>query len=378
MKKIELITSLITDKYEKDFATFIKLVNTLNKNEKGILAREVIKTNNSEYIYEFAKDVKDAPVSELATALIATGKKIFEFARDVKNAPIDILANAVILSGKKENIYLFARDVKDAPIDKLAEAMIKTNDSEYIYYFARDVKNAPIGKLEDAFIKICYYNCYVVNFATETKGANTIKLANCLISNKGGFGFSQWGSSVIKFARDVKDAPIDKLEDAVINAKFTDYKSDKLGIIYTFAMQVKYANIEKLATALMECSDYYEYNYFVYLFARDVKNAPIDRLANALIDKISKYDDASYIYEFARDVKNAPIDRLYNKVKSLGNERYIRMFEENILNKYSKEREKLKKLKEYIENGQIDMVNATLNEVEHDNVLKRIFNKFSK
>jgi uncharacterized protein (UPF0128 family) len=56
------------------------------------------------------------------------------------------LANTIITLGEAEYIYYFARSVKNAPLDKLATAIIKTGEIAYIDLFMH-IEGAPLEYL---------------------------------------------------------------------------------------------------------------------------------------------------------------------------------------------------------------------------------------
>ena len=163
--------SLIKD--DQEFINYIGLENLENK---------VIKTENADCIYNFAKDIKGANIEKLENAIIATQNVgyIYDFARDVEGANIEKLENAIIETKDAEYIYNFAKNVKGANIEKLENAIIETNDAMYIYQFARDVKGANIEKLENAIIetKNAEYIYLFAKAAKAVKGVNLYKFLN--------------------------------------------------------------------------------------------------------------------------------------------------------------------------------------------------------
>jgi len=130
-------------------------LNIAKEEDISKLANEICKTNNAEYIYNFAKKIKGAPIEILAEAICNTynTKYIYYFAKYIIGAPIEILENAICNINDAKYIYYFALNVEGASILKLADAICKTNEASYIYYFARDVEAAPIDELINAIIK---------------------------------------------------------------------------------------------------------------------------------------------------------------------------------------------------------------------------------
>lgn len=104
----------------------------------------VCESKDSFSIYDFAKNVKNAPIESLASSLVSCQDKqildhIVLFAKDFPNAPIDILADAVIQSKSACHILRFASHIKEAPIKDLAKAIIDTKDNAYINKFVSDI-----------------------------------------------------------------------------------------------------------------------------------------------------------------------------------------------------------------------------------------------
>lgn len=106
---------------------------------------KVIQTNDAEYIYKFACQVKvkGADLDKLTKAIIHThnAEYIFYFARDVEGADLDALTDAIIKTGSAYYIYNIAR-INAKKVDTLTNEICKSNNAECIFYFACDVKGA--------------------------------------------------------------------------------------------------------------------------------------------------------------------------------------------------------------------------------------------
>ena len=122
----------------------------------------------AEYMYNFAENIEGAHIDKLEDAIIAicvskiamgVNEYVYKFARNIKEGKnIDKLEDAIIATGDAEYIYYFARDVKDANIKKLEDAIMETKNAKYICCFIqvmygssiiidRDVRS--IGTVED-------------------------------------------------------------------------------------------------------------------------------------------------------------------------------------------------------------------------------------
>lgn len=99
---------------------------------------------------------------------------IYNFAKNVKNAPIERLTDIIIDSNNACYIYLFTRDVGQKPIPKLASAIMKIHDIDHIYYFIRDVKNAPVEQMIDEVIRT--YNLERIWWLSKRMGLSLSKL----------------------------------------------------------------------------------------------------------------------------------------------------------------------------------------------------------
>ena len=110
-----------------DTGIIINKLISLNIINLDDLVEEIIKTNNSEYIYELAYRVKGAPIDKLTDAIIKTGdaKYIFEFAFLIKNADIDKLQEYI--SKSEKYLKLIEEENYKTLID-----LVKSNNYEQI------------------------------------------------------------------------------------------------------------------------------------------------------------------------------------------------------------------------------------------------------
>ncbi len=149
-----------------DWKKIVKVAEFMKWSPIEEICNEIAKTNNPEIIYEFTscipKDISGVPINKMANTICEIGcfDYIYLFARDVKDAPIDKLQIFLCKQREKNDllakyIYLFASNIKGANIYMLTEAICNVGNPEYIYYFASDIKGAPIELLIDA---ICASN----------------------------------------------------------------------------------------------------------------------------------------------------------------------------------------------------------------------------
>lgn len=270
----------------------IRIINE-NKNDAGT------RSDILEEICKFANNINKANIEKLEDAIIKLGyaEDIYTFAKVVKKASIIKLTDTIIRTGDAVWIYRFASDIKGVNIEKLANAIIKTKSSRYIYYFARDIKNAPIHVLEDGILQTISSDTKdtdksnniirICDFANNIENANIDKIIDGVIK-------SNDINSIITFAKNAKNVNIEKLEDAVI-------QMGSALDIYTFARNVKGIRTNLLADTLIEKGN----NHVIWLFARDIKSAPVDKLADFII----KTKDPDYIYKFIT-IEGSPLDKL--------------------------------------------------------------------
>lgn len=271
------------------------LIRVINENKND----SVIRNDILEEICKFANNIKKTNVEKLEDAIIKLGyaEDIYDFAKVVKKSSIAKLTDAIIRTGDAAWIYRFASDIKGVNIEKLANAIIKTKSSRYIYYFARDIKHAPIHVLEDGILQTISSDTKdtdksnniirICDFANNIEKANIDKITDGVIK-------SNDISLIISFAKGVKNVNVEKLEDKVI----------EIGTpleIFTFTRNVKGTSIDKLTEVIIEKGN----NHVIWLFARDIPNAQVDKLADVIIQT----KDPDYIYKFIT-IEGAPLDKL--------------------------------------------------------------------
>lgn len=182
----------------------------IKRTNKQKLQDAILKTDDIEYIYMFARDIKGADVKLCQArfieilktdASVFTGKNPFEaaykFLRDVPNADaeeiIDFLSDTEYFNNFHHNgeyIYLTAlhyvqnlrnKDLKEKYVNTLCSAEAKSNHPEFIYLFALNIKGANIEELEDSLIATGMLGRkYLLLFAKNVKGANVDKLQKAM------------------------------------------------------------------------------------------------------------------------------------------------------------------------------------------------------
>ena len=125
-----------------------KLLNLLIESkivDLELATKEVIKSNDAEAIYYFARYIKNADKKVLAEKIISTNNAFYicEFAF-LEGVLPDILIDKIISLKDGKYIYYLAKNLKSAPIEKLSLAMLNTTNPEFIYFFLLYVPNVPI------------------------------------------------------------------------------------------------------------------------------------------------------------------------------------------------------------------------------------------
>lgn len=235
-------------------------VEGISKKDIDRLTDYIIDYGNIKYIYDFAKNVKNAPTHRLADVMINKGsvEYIYEFAKNVEGAPIDRLSDAIIKSKETEYIYKFATEIKGTPVNLLIDTLIELKDSWYLCHFAKDTG--------DKMIKRKIYNTVLY----EIKNAKDIYVC----------------------AKFMNDIDVSEIERALIATDSSEY-------IYKFACDIDGAHIDVLADTIIKLGE----SEYIYHFARSVKNAPLDKLATAII----KTGEITYIDLFMH-IEGAPLE----------------------------------------------------------------------
>lgn len=201
----------------------------LNELTKGIIA-----TKKNNYICKFAVDIDKADIQKLGMAIIASHnayyimlflRKVKLIAKDMKFKLIQEIINL------KEAIYIYecAVEIAEAPIEDLANALMETTDPREIFYFLRDFKD----RLKDTTV------IKLVKRIVELKDPQWIYLASTLeLAFNEDFGVKDlamglveadqksvlYPLNIVLFARDYanKGAPVSELVLALVNVQNYD------------------------------------------------------------------------------------------------------------------------------------------------------------
>lgn len=138
-----------------------KLLNLLIESkivDLELATKEVIKSNDAEAIYYFARYIKNADKKVLAEKIISTNNAFYicEFAF-LEGVLPDILIDKIISLKDGKYIYYLAKNLKSAPIEKLSLAMLNTTNPEFIYFFLLYVPNVPIKMFINHLMKLGSY-----------------------------------------------------------------------------------------------------------------------------------------------------------------------------------------------------------------------------
>lgn len=315
--KKELAEALIKT---EDLDTMCKFVKDVEGAPINKLAKVIIASKNALYILKFAKRIDALPIKKkeqleliekLINAMVATNNAqfMYYFALNVKNAPIEKLTDAIVAIKDAYFICEFVKYILNAKYDdfdiyksyyfmllkKLAKGVVATGNAEYIYYFARDWKCYPyhvpyppeivlLGNKEEALMK---------------------ELAEGIIAT----GNAKY---IFYFYRDASAfAPKKELIEGVIatgDAEYIYEISRYLSLNFSFCNQDILVDYiwEKLTKGIIATGN----AYYIYLFARDVKRAPKGELAKAIIAT----GDVKYIYSFVRDVPGIDVVEYFNQI----------------------------------------------------------------
>ena len=138
-----------------------KLLNLLIESkiiDLELATKEVIKSNDAEAIYYFARYINGADKDSLEEKIISTNNAFYicEFAF-LEGVLPDILIDKIISLKDGKYIYYLAKNLKSAPIEKLSLAMLNTTNPEFIYFFLMYVPNVPIKMFINHLMKLGSY-----------------------------------------------------------------------------------------------------------------------------------------------------------------------------------------------------------------------------
>ena len=165
-KYVDLVISF------NDANTLCEMVDLVSEKEAPKLYSAILRSNDYEFIYNFAVSHPNINTQEFTTKIIASNDLdiMYRFAKDVPNGPVDLVADKVIELGQALDIYRFARYVPNAPVNKLANRIVELGDANVAFAFSFNVPNVPIAKLAKVVIDSddleLMYN-YVLNIPND-------------------------------------------------------------------------------------------------------------------------------------------------------------------------------------------------------------------
>lgn len=221
-------------KYSKDDKEELKKISNKKKylllkrkqvnKEIKKLGKAVAKTHDGEWIYNFAKEIPNAPLEDLRKGMAEStnGEFIFKFIMEFENLDKSSLFISLAKYGTAQQIYEAATKYKEeAPILEFAKAMMKTPDGEYIYKFLRDFKDFPgISILEFAnsmlTTKNCNYICKFLYRFWKTPDFPILKFFDAIFS----FGEKEYSMDVLLDDRYICPYVVQKFSECVKNNIF--------------------------------------------------------------------------------------------------------------------------------------------------------------
>lgn len=164
-KMLNLI--LKTEMHDRVFKLAEKM--ELDDDQMTMVVRSVINTKDIDYIYKFAKDIKNISSNNM----LALVRGLLQ---------VNNLSNTNMKKKTKvydihyvETIYFFARNIENLEhnvIKELLNGLLNTNNAEYIYNFARDVRNLTKQDMDEIVNKIASIkdSYYIISFAQDFMG----------------------------------------------------------------------------------------------------------------------------------------------------------------------------------------------------------------
>ena len=316
---------------------------------------EVITMGNYSRIYAFVRDIEEAPIVKLADAMIATHNEIYIYElaiymqdKGLLNEELKVkFARAIIKTKSVQFIYLYARDIKNAPLKELTDAEIDIGDAEYIYLYARDVNVAPT-RLTERMAETKNAE-FIYLYATKIKYASLKVLAEGIMA-------TQNAEYIYKFALYMQGRNGGRLKAEFI-AKFANViiATGDAKYIYLYARNIKGAPLKELAEAEIAAKDAEFISYFICIEEAPVKELIKGLVATretCYIDEVIRYfrhytypmiaeiaevekeilatNDALFIYDCAIEITGIHVDNFIYKIVEMQNFEVIAKMLENI------------------------------------------------
>lgn len=161
-KMLNLI--LKTEMHDRVFKLAEKM--ELDDDQMTMVVRSVINTKDIDYIYKFAKDIKNISSNNM----LALVRGLLQ---------VNNLSNTNMKKKTKvydihyvETIYFFARNIENLEhnvIKELLNVLLNTNNAEYIYNFARDVRDLTKQDMDEIVNKIASIkdSYYIISFVQD-------------------------------------------------------------------------------------------------------------------------------------------------------------------------------------------------------------------
>lgn|SRR5574344_1207509 len=122
-----------------------KIINKMRQgkfDELNMTKEAIIKSNNLEYILNYAIYSNDKDKEDLQTAIINSGnsKYIYRYALGVKEADINLLADTIVKLGDVKTIILFASCIVNSKMDIFTNYILVKTSVETIFNYVVEVK----------------------------------------------------------------------------------------------------------------------------------------------------------------------------------------------------------------------------------------------
>lgn len=163
---VDKMINFISNSNSQDYIFKLAEKMGLDDDQMAMIIKGVVNTKNVDYIYRFAKEIKNISSNNMLT--LARGL-----------LQVNDLSNTNMKKKTKvydihyvETIYFFARNIEKLEhnvIKELLNGLLNTNNAEYIYNFARDVRNLTKQDMDEIVNKIASIkdSYYIISFAQD-------------------------------------------------------------------------------------------------------------------------------------------------------------------------------------------------------------------
>lgn len=162
----------------------------------------IIESNNPQYIYFFARHVKNADIKALQKALInSTHPKrlhyLCQFARFISQANIKKIERVIVKSNNARYAHFFLKHIKGTQPDKFKKTIIDSGKPRYLYWLAKHLKTRREIALIERLIISAHSFTYVRLMAQYIPKADLNKLEQFVLDSGN-------VKQIKKFAKSVK------------------------------------------------------------------------------------------------------------------------------------------------------------------------------